>query len=108
MPNATSSKNLIFGKNVSSYIAGRKQYPKEVIQLIKNVFKLENKITILDLGCGTGIATRQLADKNIKVSGCDADIRMIDAAKRNRSKGIRYYQNAGSNLPFKNSSFDAI
>jgi ubiquinone/menaquinone biosynthesis C-methylase UbiE len=64
---------------------------------------------ILDVGCGTGISTRQLIGNGFSISGCDADERMIQVAKGiQNNRHIKYYQNHVDNLPFANTSFDAV
>lgn len=57
------------------YDLGRKAYPQSVINFC--VSSLSTKDTLaLDLGCGTGIASRQLAQKGLQVIGCDVSLRM--------------------------------
>lgn len=50
-----------FGKLSQAYSVARLDYPQEVIDYVISFAYKDAKI--LDLGCGTGIATRQLAQR---------------------------------------------
>jgi trans-aconitate methyltransferase len=60
---------------------------------------------ILDLGCGDGQLTAQLAAMGVKVAGVDSSAAMVEAA---RSRGIAAEQGAAECLPFPASEFDAV
>lgn len=58
----------------------------------------------LDLGCGTGLSTLELAAKTNMAVGVDFSRGMLDEAKK---KNLQYLVNADiSTLPFKDRSFD--
>lgn len=60
----------------------------------------------LDLGCGTGIATRQLAEREYRVIGTDIDADMIQIA-REQGGSTEYRVAQTSELPFVDAQFDA-
>jgi trans-aconitate methyltransferase len=60
---------------------------------------------ILDLGCGDGQLTTQLATSGAIVTGVDASMEMVAAA---RSHGIDAVEASAECLPFPDASFDAI
>jgi SAM-dependent methyltransferase len=62
---------------------------------------------ILDLGCGTGISTRQLSRKGIKVIGADKDAQMIEGARSQDPLGT-YVIASADQLPFPDQTFDAV
>jgi ubiquinone/menaquinone biosynthesis C-methylase UbiE len=96
-----------FGAQVAQYEKGRRNYSAEVFKYIKKLNKIKNPL-ILDLGCGTGISSRQLLTVG-KVIGCDLDPIMLKAAKRHKTiKPIKYIIGKANNLPFKNSTFDIV
>ena len=59
---------------------------------------------ILDLGCGDGVLTAQIADRGAHVLGVDASPEMVDAA---RNRGIAAQVIDATQLPF-HRKFDAV
>lgn len=101
------SKLATFGGQVEQYEKGRSGYPKEVFQFFKSTVK-HKKPLILDLGCGTGISTRQLT-KFGTVVGADPDPVMLRAARRHKNSGVKKYILARANkLPFGDETFDVV
>jgi len=94
-----------FGKLRKAYDSGRHTYPPEVIGYIFSLANTSSKV--LDVGCGTGIATRQLAQKISDVSGCDVDSKMIETAQSHKDS-IQYHVAPTEKMPFENEIFDAI
>ena len=94
-----------FGKLRKAYDSGRHAYPPEVMGYIFSLTNTSSKT--LDVGCGTGIATRQLAQKIIDVSGCDVDSKMIETAQSHKDS-IQYHVAPTEKMPFKNEIFDFI
>lgn len=94
-----------FGKLRKAYDSARHAYPQEVMDFIFSL--VDKSAKILDVGCGTGIATRQLADKIAKISGCDIDVKMIETAQAHEDK-IQYYVAPTKKMPFEKEEFDAI
>lgn len=95
-----------FGKEGRAYDEARKRYPNVVIDFILE--KLPLLPNILDVGCGTGIATRQFFERNVKVSGADKDEKMIAIAREHGPDAISYTVAPTEDLPFEDNSFDAI
>ena len=59
---------------------------------------------VLDVGCGTGIITKEIS-KITEVVGIDSSKEMVKIAK---NKGINCIVSSALNLPFKNKSFDVV
>jgi len=95
-----------FGKLAKNYKLIRPGYPTRVIKDIYSFVKTPNPI-ILDLGCGTGISTRQIAKKNSKVFGCDIDEKMLANTLKNKNN-ITYIKGDAEKLPFPSQTFDLI
>lgn len=94
-----------FGNLSGQYKKARRKYPEEVINFLFSSISTNDKI--LDLGCGTGISTRQIASRNANVLGCDKDLKMVrEAAAEN--DGVIYVVAHAEAMPFRNSYFNAI
>lgn len=88
------------------YAAARRGYPDALYKYLKNL-AAKGKITTLDLGCGTGISTRELKKHGFKVMGADKDVKMIKTARNGGGK-IKYLVAPADKLPFANNHFDII
>jgi ubiquinone/menaquinone biosynthesis C-methylase UbiE len=96
-----------FGEFVKQYEKARRPYPAEVFAFLKRSLRVKKPL-ILDLGCGTGISTRQLT-KVGTVIGCDPDPRMLAAARKHtRPKVKKYTVGSADKLPFADETFDAV
>lgn len=95
-----------FGNLSKQYAVARQDFPLEAIEWFWSFGKNRNA-RILDLGCGTGISTRQIADGGGVIVGCDVDEQMITEAKK-ANDGLEYLVARAENLPFRNTEFDAI
>lgn len=99
-----------FGPLRHAYVAGRKEKPQEVFNILKSYVSLDAKI--LDLGAGTGISTRQLFKNGFKhVIGVDRDFLMLEEAQaaNTRPFSIKYLQgDVGQGLPFPDAEFDVV
>lgn len=97
-----------FGKVREAYVAARQAFPQEVIEHIWQYITATAPV-ILDLGCGTGIATRQLAEHtDASIIGCDVDQQMIEAAQKIPRSNITYFTAPAAHLPFASGKFDAV
>jgi len=88
------------------YDSARRGYPLILFQYLKKIISDKN-YQILDIGCGTGISTRQLKRYGFKAVGSDKGVEMIRIAKK-RNDGISYIVAPANNLPFQNGQFDII
>ena len=95
-----------FGVMSKEYDSARRGYPDEVFKYLKSLVNKDGPIT-LDLGCGTGISTRQLKQYDFEVAGVDKDSIMIDVAKE-KSDNIPYFIAPADKLPFESNKFDLV
>ncbi|MEA4846402.1 MAG: class I SAM-dependent methyltransferase [Clostridiaceae bacterium] len=85
--------------NKHSYVA---EYGKSMIDLVN----IEKDRKILDLGCGTGVLTNELAQKGAFVVGIDLSEDMVKKAKENYP-ALHFQVADATNLPF-NNDFDTV
>lgn len=94
-----------FGNLSSDYSAARQGFPAEVFDFLRSLISVDRP-SILDVGCGTGIATRHLADMTSHVVGVDRDPEMIECALQVSTR-ITYIVAPAEQLPFGSQAFDA-
>ena len=64
--------------------------------------------SVLDVGCGTGVITNELARRTRgRVVGLDIDPQMLAQARRLTSR-VRYREGDAQELPFPDESFDVV
>lgn len=86
------------------------EYDQKIVELLD----LKESDRVLDLGCGTGVLTRMIADHLRSASGgyamgIDAAAKMIRVARKRRgSDACRFEVAAAESLPFEDASFDAV
>ena len=96
-----------FGALSECYRTARKDFPNECVSYILEKTGVAYP-SILDIGCGTGIATMQLREKGARVIGTDIDTAMIRQAKINNKRHIPYLIAPAERQPFHNHFFDAV
>lgn len=86
------------------------EYDRRIISLLE----LDGSHRVLDLGCGTGVLTRMIADRLDAASGgravgIDAAARMIAVARKKRAAGNCIFEAmAAESLSFEDGAFDAV
>ncbi len=95
-----------FDRISAVYDATRREFPSETVAYVIRHLSGDNPF-VLDLGCGTGISTRQLAAGGIDVVGCDVDPLMLRYAI-GRGGITRYVIGKAEAIPFKDATFDAV
>lgn len=68
---------------------------------------------VLDIGCGPGILTKDLLDKNLKVYSADLSIEMIKQARQQAAQGPARAQghfavSDASHIPFSDGAMDTV
>jgi ubiquinone/menaquinone biosynthesis C-methylase UbiE len=65
------------------YDATRQSYPAEIVDAVCASAGIGRGADVLEIGCGTGQLTRQLADRAFNLTAIDIGTAMIQAARRN-------------------------
>jgi len=94
-----------FGRLSAAYDAARRGAPRATVAFV--VQHLAGK-QVLDLACGTGISSRQLAEEGFDVTGCDTDPLMLRYAIGRGGAHIRYAIGRAEAIPFKGAAFDGV
>src|SRR5215208_5765843 len=71
-------RSTVFGADAEQYDRARPAYPEALFDLLVSA----TTVDVLDVGCGTGIASRQVARRGCTVVGVEPDARMAAVARR--------------------------
>jgi ubiquinone/menaquinone biosynthesis C-methylase UbiE len=94
-----------FDPVAADYDAGRPSYPDGVFTAIERASGRLPGAVVLDVGAGTGIATRQLAARGARTVAIDFGELMLRRA-RARSPGLTWLQADGNTMPIRSGSVD--
>jgi ubiquinone/menaquinone biosynthesis C-methylase UbiE len=104
-------KNFWDGKRRYGYGGYKyvKNYWKPLAKKLIKKYKLNNKSSILDIGCGKAFLLYEISLllPNIKVYGFDVSLYAIKNAKK-ELKPFLFRHDAKNKLPFKNNQFDLV
>lgn len=96
-----------FSATVSDYRRFRPDYPQALLDWIVETGRLSAGDIVVDVGCGTGISSRQLAAFGLRVIGVDPNATMLSAA-REQGGDIDYRQGEGESLPLREEELGAV
>lgn len=89
---------LPFDGLADHYDQGRRSYPSEVLDWCVSQIPAGAPQVVLDMGCGTGISTRQLSAPDRVVLGVDPDAGMLRLALERSCSGIAYLRSSVADL----------
>ena len=99
---------MTFGQSAALFDQIRRDYyTTELIDTIATILGAAAGRHVLDAGCGTGIAARQLAARGFTVTGVDADSEMI-AVARSQGATVGYRVMRADTLAFDAESFCGV
>lgn len=76
-------QRLIFGEIADLYDRFRPSYPDQLIDDLIELARLDGRVPVLEVGAGTGKATRMFAARGIPVTGIEPNAEMAALAERN-------------------------
>ena len=104
----TSFANAYMNKS-EIYERARPQYPEEAITFICQQLDLSQRLPVVDVGSGTGILTRQLADSGLTMIGIEPNSQMITQAQAFASPlNINYFSGSAEQLGLASASVAAL
>lgn len=109
-----SEQGTSFGLIAKEYQKHRRSYDPRLYKLLFSLLS-ERKLTILDIGCGTGKSTEPLlleaGKRKVSVVGVDPDEAMLREARLSAKKKkllIDYVKGTAELLPFKKEGLDGV
>lgn len=97
-----------YNKRISDvYNKSRPSYPVDLFIFLKNLFKKDRPLC-LDIGCGTGISSRQLLDYGFEVIGIDSSLSMLEIAIKHSSKSISFINCYAEKIGINQNMVDLI
>ncbi|NEQ76923.1 MAG: class I SAM-dependent methyltransferase [Okeania sp. SIO2C9] len=95
-----------FSDRVEDYAQYRPNYPKEAIAVMISGFENPSELLAADVGAGTGIGSRMLAEQGINVIAIEPNLKMKNAAQSHPLIEFREATAEATNLP--NESVDLV
>jgi len=105
-PPTTPAHAGYFTGLASTYAQHRPTYPGEAIAYLLN--GLPASCIAVDVGCGTGISSRLLAEHGVRVIGIDPNQDMLDQARRESPSSIEYRIGTGERTGMPDSCADLV
>ncbi|HEX6981489.1 MAG TPA: class I SAM-dependent methyltransferase [Balneolaceae bacterium] len=102
----TSTKTNLFTEKSEAYAKYRPGYPAEAINAILDPFKAQKTIKIIDIGAGTGIASRLMAERGALVTAIEPNGSMIASARSHER--VNYIQARAECTPVDTNSADIV
>jgi ubiquinone/menaquinone biosynthesis C-methylase UbiE len=96
-----------FGLLAKDYAKHRRGYPDEVYTVIQEHLP-KGAVDALDVGCGTGVVTCELAKFCHSVIGTDKEAEMIEVAQASAPDNCSFKTAPAESLPFPDNSFNLI
>lgn len=96
----------LFTHKSEAYANYRPGYPSEVIDLILNPFLNQQAVHAVDMGAGTGIASRLMANRGVCVTALEPNGAMIDAAEQHPN--LNYLQARAEWTPIDTNVADVV
>jgi ubiquinone/menaquinone biosynthesis C-methylase UbiE len=85
-----------FSSRVDNYVRYRPEYPREVLELVKEECGLSSDSVIADIASGTGIFTRMLVENGNRVFGVEPNAEMRRAGEQFLKSYSRFTSVAGT------------
>src|SRR5436305_10623733 len=99
----------LFDGVASRYDGARSSYPAELVDWMVATARLTQGAQVLEIGCGTGQLTSQLAARGFTVTAIDMGAAMIELARaRVRDPHVRFEPTSFEDFSAPAASFDLV
>ena len=83
-------------------------HAETIVRLLCDLYEIKKPDTlVLDLGCGTGMVSKQLSEKGFITIGLDESFESLRLLVKQK-QGIPVLQARGENIPIRNKSFQSV
>ena len=104
-------KELFSTKDWEVKLKQQEEESREYRHMVYNKVDIQNKKRILDVGCGTGAVTKDIASlTNGKITAIDIDEKKLEIAKKylKDEKNVELMLADVQDLPFADNTFDLV
>jgi SAM-dependent methyltransferase len=104
------TRSELFDSSALDYDLYRPNYPAVVISEMAHLSNLKSSSRVLEVGCGTGQATLQLARRGYAIESIDQGSRMVSLAKRNcrAFQTVHFRIGKFESLRFQPTAYDLV
>lgn len=103
---ANTENTEVFTDKSESYAKYRSSYPNEMIERIIEPFRSQDVIKAADIGAGTGISSRLLANAGAQVTAVEPNQAMADAAEAHPN--VNYVIAPAESTGLESNTFDIV
>ena len=103
-------RNSLFDSSAFEYDRYRPSYPNVIISEMARLSDLKSSARVLEVGCGTGQATLQVAKRGYLIDSIDMGKRMVSLARRKCGgcQNVHFRVGKFENLRFEPLSYDLV
>ena len=102
-------KRATFDGVAELYDEVRVGYPDEVVDWVLSTAGISEGGRVLEIGCGTGQLTRQLAARGVELTAIDISPNMVELASRHLdTSDVRFHANSFEDFDAPDDSFDLV
>ncbi len=110
MPHNLDNLKHTFGMIAEQYDAARPGYPAAVIDTVLAPFEAGTPLHVLEIGCGSGQATRLFAERGHDIVATDLSADLVATAQQRLAAfpNVRFATGAFEELALSDSAFDLV
>lgn len=103
------TKRATFDAIANLYDEMRVGYPEDVVDWVLSTAGVGEGSQVLEIGCGTGQLTRQLAPRGVRLTAIDLGPTMVQVARSHpETRGVEFHATPFEDFEAANGSFDLI